>query len=179
MSTPYPAVHQWVVADSILAATRRAVHQAGQDLKESGALWLGQRTETARITAVVLLRGVGVEQSAGCWKVRPEVFGAVTRWAKPKGLSLLAVIHTHIRGVPPRLSLADREYSVQVPGMLAVVIGESGAEADYRRWGWYVHENDRYICLNRNVLAARLILEDDYPFDLREADAESVRVLTP
>jgi len=179
MSAPYPAIHRWVVASSILPTTRKAVHEAGQGLKESGALWLGQRTETAKISAVVLLRGNGVEQSSGSWKVRPEVFGAVTRWARPQGLTLLAVVHTHLRGVPPRLSRADHEYSVQVPGVLAVVIGDGGAEADYHRWGWYVHENDRYICLNRNVLAARLILEDDYPFDFREADAEGLRVLTP
>ena len=53
-------------------------------------------------------------------------------------------MHTHLRGVPPRLSRADREYSVQVPGMLAVVIGEGGHERDHRNWGWYLYDNNDY-----------------------------------
>jgi proteasome lid subunit RPN8/RPN11 len=76
--------------------------------------------------------------------VSPEVFGVVTRWAKPQGLCLLGVVHTHLHGVPPRLSRADREYSVQVPAMLAVVIGEGGHERDHHNWGWYLYENNDY-----------------------------------
>jgi len=113
-------------------------------VREAGALWLGVREDVARTAAVVFLNGEGVEASRGRWKVSPEVFGVVTRWAKPRGLCLLGVVHTHLHGVPARLSRADREHNVQVPGVLAVVIGEGGWDEDHTIWGWYVYENQDY-----------------------------------
>lgn len=144
MNAPYPRIDRWVLPSAAFSATLRTVQEEGQSVREAGALWLGSRADTARITAVVFPRGKGVEATAGKWKVSPEVFGVVTRWAKPQGLCLLSVVHTHLHGVPPRLSRADREYSVQVPGMLAVVIGEGGHERDHLNWGWYLYDNNSY-----------------------------------
>lgn len=178
MTGPYPAIQRWLIPRSLLVATREGVQEAGQSVRESGALWLGNRGETARVSAVVFPRGKGVEERAGRWKVTPEVFGAVTRWAKPQNLSLLAVVHTHLHGVPPRLSRPDREYSVQVPGILAVVIGEGGAESDHRRWGWYLYQRGNYRRLTTQDLSVYLILDIDHFFHTCTADADTVRELT-
>lgn len=161
-----------------MAVTAMGVQEAGEGVRESGALWLGNRNAIARVAAVVFPRGNGVEARAGRWKVAPEVFGAVTRWAKPQAFSLLAVVHTHLRGVPPRLSRADREYSVQVPGMLAVIIGDAGTELDHRRWSWYVYDRGEYRRLITEELNERLIVVEDEHFVQKwQADADSVREL--
>lgn len=152
------------------------VREAGESVRESGALWVGNRSKVAHVSAVVFLRGNGVEETADRWKVAPEVFGAVTRWAKPQAFSLLAVVHTHLRGVPPRLSRADQEYSVQVPGILAVIIGDAGAEMDHRRWGWYVYDRGRYGRLTTQDLNELLIIHDQ-SVQKWQADADSVREL--
>jgi hypothetical protein len=144
MNEPYPHINRWVLPSAAFSATLRAVQEEGQSVREAGALWLGSRADTAHVTAIVFPTGKGVHATAGKWKVSPEIFGVVTRWAKPQGLCLLGVVHTHLHGVPPRLSGADREYSVQVPGMLAVVIGEGGHECDHHNWGWYLYENNDY-----------------------------------
>jgi proteasome lid subunit RPN8/RPN11 len=144
MNEPYPRINRWVLPSATFSATLRTVQEEGQSVREAGALWLGSRADTAHVTAIVFPTGNGVQATAGKWKVSPEVFGVVTRWAKPQGLCLLGVVHTHLHGVPPRLSRADREYSVQVPGMLAVVIGEGGHERDHHNWGWYLYENNDY-----------------------------------
>jgi proteasome lid subunit RPN8/RPN11 len=161
-----------------MSVTAMGVQDAGKNVRESGALWLGDRNEIARVATVVFPRGYGVEERAGRWKVAPEVFGAVTRWAKPQAFSLLAVVHTHLAGVPPRLSRADREYSVQVPGILALIIGNSGAEVDHRRWGWYVFDNGAYRHLTLEDLDECLIvMEDEHFVQKWQADADSVREL--
>jgi hypothetical protein len=173
MKEPYPRINRWVLPSSAFSATLRAVQEEGQSVREAGALWLGSRADTAHVTAIVFPTGKGVQATAGNWKVSPEVFGVVTRWAKPHGLCLLGVVHTHLRGVPPRLSLADREYSVQVPGMLAVVIGEGGYESDHLNWGWYVYENNSY----RKLLALevkQLFKVTSARIDLWQADADKM-----
>lgn len=174
MSTPYPCIERWALAERVLTATLTGVRRAGLCGRESGAFWLGKRVETAMIWAVVIPSGTGVEERPDQWRVSPEVFGAVTRWAKPQGLTLLAIAHTHVRGVPPRLSWADRHYSVQVPGMLAVVIGNGGEDRDYRDWGWYVYENGDYRNLLVPELAARLKIQPDGKVEIWRADAHGV-----
>ena len=179
MTSPYPAIRQWFIPGSLLVATRKGVQEGGQSVRESGALWLGDRGDgTARVSAVVFPRGKGIEERAGRWKVTPEVFGVVTRWAKPQNLSLLAIVHTHLHGVPPRLSRADHEYSVQVPGILAVVIGEGGAESDHGKWGWYLYERGNYRHLTSQDLNGHLIVDADHFFQICEADADALRELT-
>jgi hypothetical protein len=175
MTSPYPAINQWLIPRALMAVTAVGVQEAGGSVKESGALWLGNRDNIARVSTVVFLEGKGIQEHAGRWKVGPEVFGAVTRWAKPQGLSLLAVIHTHLPGVPPRLSRADREYSVQVPGILAVIIGEGGAEMDHTRWGWYRYEIGYYRRLTPNDLSECLILDEHESIQKWRANADEVR----
>lgn len=173
MSNPYPHISRWIVASDCLGATLKGVQECGQGVREAGAFWLGVREEVSRIVAVVLPRGKGIQASPGSWKVGPEVFGVVTRWAKPFGLSLLAVAHTHLRGIPARLSRADREYSVQVPGVLAVVIGDGGSEEDYTKWGWYVYDNQEY----RNIRAEELSREIEIvsgEVEVMSADADGI-----
>lgn len=152
MSNPYPPISRWIVPSETLAATLKGVRECGQGVREAGAFWLGVRQEESGTVAIVMPCGKGIQAGPGHWKVAPEVFGVVTRWAKPRGLSLLAVAHTHLPGVPVRLSRADREYSVQAPGVLAVVIGEGGLEQDHTKWGWYVYEHTAY----RNILPEEL-----------------------
>lgn len=176
MSQPYPPIESWVISPAVRSATLSTLVEHGQGVRESGALWLGRRAEISRVTAVVFPYGHGVDASIGKWKVSPEVFGAVTRWAKPRELSLLGVVHTHLHGIPARLSRADREYSVQVPGVLAVVIGEGGHERDHRNWGWYVYDKSDYRRLSGSDLAQRFNMNPEYEesFCLRLADANAV-----
>lgn len=178
MSEPYPRIDRWVLPRAALSTTLTGVQKEGQSVREAGALWLGSRTDTARITTVVFPIGKGVEATAGKWKVSPEVFGVVSRWAKPLGLSLLGVVHTHLHGVPPRLSWADREYSVQVPDMLAVVIGEGGHEPDYRNWGWYLYDkNDYRQLLTQEV--TQLFEMTSHDIELRHANAATIWQVNP
>lgn len=174
---PYPAIQHWLIPRLVLEETRKGLQKRGQNVRESGALWFGDRGDAARVLAVVFPRGKGVEERADKWKVTPEVFGTLTRWAKPQNLSLLAVVHTHLNGVPPRLSRADREYSVQVPGILSVVIGEGGTEISHQNWGWYLYEKGDYRFLTAQDLNVRLILDADHFFQICEADADAVREL--
>jgi proteasome lid subunit RPN8/RPN11 len=173
MNEPYPRIDRWVLPSAAFSATLRAVQEEGQSVREAGALWLGFRADTAHVTTIVFPTGKGVQATAGNWKVSPEVFGVVTRWAKPQGLCLLGVVHTHLRGVPPRLSRADREYSVQVPGMLAVVIGEGGQERDHHNWGWYLYDNNYYRQLLTQELRQLFEMTSE-SIELRRANADRI-----
>ena len=128
MSPPYPEISEWVVPESARRATLEGVRPAGRRGRESGAFWVGSRSDVSAITGIVLPQGEGVEEYSGEWRVAPAVFGIISRWAKPRGLSLLGIAHTHMRGVPARLSWTDRHQSVRVPGILAVVIGNGGED---------------------------------------------------
>jgi hypothetical protein len=135
------------------------------------------REAVAPVTAVVLPQGKGVEESPGQWCVSPEVFGAISRWAKPRGLALLGIAHTHIRGVPARLSWADRHRSVRVPGILAIVIGNGGEDDDHHDWGWYVYEEDDYRELSRTELRRRIQGDGSAAVEVWRADSEGVWLL--
>lgn len=178
MTTPYPTIKEWVVSDAARRVTLDGVRPAGRKAKESGAFWLGVRKDTARVTVVVLPKGSGVEESIGHWRVSPEVFGEISRWAKPRGLTLLGIAHTHVRGVPVRLSWSDRHRSVCVPGILSVVIGNGGEDEDPFSWGWYVYEADDYRELLRPELTQRVRGSSTDPVDVLRADDEGVWPLT-
>jgi hypothetical protein len=156
VSEVYPEIAEWFVPTKASEATLAGVAEAGRARKESGAFWLGPRAGTSSVTDVVLPSGDGVEESADYWRVAPEVFGAISRWAKPLDLTLLAIVHTHIRGVPPRLSWADRHRSVRVPGILSVIIGNGGEDKIHERWGWYIFDTDDYRELRREELSERV-----------------------
>jgi hypothetical protein len=157
-----------------MSATLAGVRPSGGRGNESGAFWLGTRAAISRVTAVVLPQGDGVEESPGQWRVSPEVFGAISHWAKPRGLTLLGIAHTHIRGVPPRLSWSDRNRSVRVPGILAVVIGCGGEDANYRDWGWYVFDKGDYRDLALPELEERVEVLAENRVDVCRADAAGV-----
>lgn len=174
MSELYPDIDRWMIPGAAMSATLAGVRPSGHCGNESGAFWLGTRTAISRVTTVVLPRGPGVEETPGQWRVASEVFGAISRWAKPRGLTLLGIAHTHVHGVPPRLSWADRHRSVRVPGILAVVIGRGGEDANHRDWGWYVFENDDYRELACPELDRRVEIAADDALDVWGADNESV-----
>jgi hypothetical protein len=136
-----------VLPSSALDATFTAVRSGAQRGVESGVFWMGRRSEVATVEAVLLPRGPGVEERPDRWRVTSEVYGVISRWALPRELSLLAWVHTHGRGVPARLSFADRTRSIRAPGVLAVVIGLGGDEKDSARWGWYVYDDGDYRML--------------------------------
>ena len=107
-------------------------------------------------------------------------FLEMARWAKPLGLTLIAVAHTHIRGVPVDLSWADRTRSVQVPGMLAVVIGNGGHDAVFTDWGWFIYEQNDYREISRSELLNRVrVIIDEPHADTFRADSIGVRPLQP
>lgn len=174
MTSAYPTIKRWVIPAKVFLATLEGVRPAGLLGRECGAFWLGDRTHKARVTTVILPCGEGVQESSGCWRVSPEVFGAITRWAVPRKRCLLAIAHTHMSGVGISLSWTDRNRSVRVPGILAVVIGDAGQHDDHRKWGWHVHEDGRYRQLLEPELSVRVRVQWDDQIDLWHADAHGV-----
>ncbi len=177
MAANYPPVKQWVIAEGIFRQTLDGVRLIAQSEKEAGAFWLGKREAVAEISSLVLPHGRGVEEHRGRWAVSPEVLGAITRWAKPRNLCLLAVAHTHLRGVPPVLSWSDRNLGVRVPGMLAVVIGNGGDDSAHVKWGWYVFEDGDYRQLSQHEIGERIRIDAVREFETWSADANGVQVL--
>ncbi len=178
MSTPYPDIRRWVLPEAAKAATLAGVQPAGRRGDESGAFWLGTRATVARVTAVVLPAGSGVDENPGQWRVSPEVFGAISRWAKPRGRTLLGIAHTHMHGVRSELSWADRRRSVCVPGILSVVIGNAGEDEDYRDWGWYLYDGGDYRPLVPPELARRVEIGAREVVEVWRADSQGVWRLT-
>jgi len=170
----YPRIRRWDIADAALRATLAGVQSAGLLGRESGALWLGERAAVARVTSVVLPSGVGVAESPGCWRVSPEVFGSVARWALPRRLCLLGMAHTHMPGIPALLSSTDRRHGVHVPGFLEVVIGNAGRDGNHRGWGWHVREEQDYQRLTEPELSARIWIDFDTSVEVWRADAHGV-----
>lgn len=166
------------MSDAARRATLVGVRPAGREARESGAFWLGARADVAPVTVVILPSGRGVEESIGHWRVSPEVFGEISRWAKPQGLTLLGIAHSHLRGVPARLSWSDRHRSVCVPGILSVVIGNGGEDDDHYTWGWYVYDGDDYRELLRPELTQRVRCNSADPVEILRADSEGVWPLT-
>jgi hypothetical protein len=104
----------------------------------------------------------------------PEVFGVITRWGRAQGLTLLGIAHTHIAGVPVDLSPSDRTRSVQVPGMLAVVIGNGGLDKVFADWGWFVYETDDYEIIPRVDLLSRIRIAEGNHVQVFKADSSGI-----
>jgi hypothetical protein len=166
----YPPIQEWLVPESVCAATLAGVRPSGQLGRESGVFWLGDRSSQTTIEVVVLPSGLGVEEHPYQWRVSPEVFGEISRWAKPLGLTLLAVAHTHLEGVPIDLSWADRTQSVQVPGMLAIVIGNAGLDDVHTDWAWFIYEKNDYRRIPEYELSKRVVLTNKSTVDVYRAD---------
>ncbi len=157
---PYPAIERWVIPADALLTTLRGIGQAGQRGVESGALWLGQRGLRSIVSAVVLPRGGGVIELPQRWQVSPEVYGVVSRWASPRSLVLLAMVHIH-GGNDVRMSWSDRHRVVQVPGMLSIIIGNGGTDEDHGVWGWYLYDDGEYRALREAERSRRVEVTDD------------------
>ncbi len=157
---PYPPIDTWVVPTGAVAATLARVRGPGERGVESGAFWLGRRAPRCIVDTVVIPSGPGVEERPDCWRVAAEVYGEISRWAGPQGLSLLGILHTHRDRFPARLSPADRTRSVRAPGVLAVVVGHGGRDDDPGVWGWYVFEGDDYRLLDAEERTHRITMPD-------------------
>jgi proteasome lid subunit RPN8/RPN11 len=155
--TPFPSIERWRLPRMACERTRQAVLPAGRRGNESGVFWVGRRQATTTISAVIFPTGPGVVEAPGRWRVAPEVYAAVASWAKPRGLSLLGVVHTHPEH-QPRLSRTDRIHGVKVPDALAVIIGRSGDEPDVEAWGWFIYDGGDYRTLKAAERAERLEL---------------------
>jgi proteasome lid subunit RPN8/RPN11 len=175
--TPYPPIEHWLVPSGARRATLRAVRPAGRRGCESGAFWLGNRARTAAVSAVVLPSGPDVQERPDRWRVAAEVYGRISEWASERGLSLLAVVHTHV-GDSVDLSGADRRRSVQAPGVLAVVIGHGGSERRWRRWGWSFYEDGDYRPLDHGELHRRVHFRPLRRCAIWRADAHRVTRLS-
>ena len=174
MSGPYPQISRWIIPASVISATLAGVQPAGARGCEAGAFWLGCREECSQVSAVLLPTGKGVSESPYRWRVEPEVFGAAIEWAKPRRLTLLAVVHTHVPGVPPKLSWSDRHFSIQVPGILSVVIGNGGQDRELLDWGWYVYENGDYEHVDSPRLRSQFNFDPNSPVDVHKLSADGV-----
>lgn len=170
---PYPPISCWHVPADALQVTLEGVIRGGLHSTEAGALWLGRRMDVARIATVVLPKGRGVVEEPWRWQVGPEVICAITRWARPQGLVMLAMLHTHLGG-SVAMSWSDRNRVVQVPGMLSVIIGHRGADHDPNRWGWYVYDHGAYRELSPGERQRRIVIDDGRTCVARIASSDGV-----
>jgi hypothetical protein len=157
---PYPPIDTWVVPTGVVAATLACVREPGERGVESGVFWLGRRAPRSIVDTVMIPSGPGVEERPDRWSVAAEVYGEISRWAGPQGLSLLGILHTHGNAFPARLSKADRTRSVRAPGVLAVVVGDDGHDNNPEAWGWYVFEGDDYRLLAAEERTRRITMPD-------------------
>ena len=176
---PYPDIDVWEVDRSVIVATLAAVRRPGHEGNEGGVFWVGTRAATSTVRAVVVPAGDGVIEAPGFWRVTPEVYGAVSRWAAERGWSLLAVCHIHGHGIPARLSQQDRNHLVRAPGILAVVVGAAGEDGDLDRWGWYEFAAGAYRQLDTDEQHRRLRLTDAGDLELWTADRHDCRATSP
>jgi hypothetical protein len=168
---PFPVIERWRLPRSACERTRDTVIPAGLRGNESGVFWIGQRSAVSSISAVVFPSGPGVIETPGRWSVGAEVYAAAAVWAKPRRLSLLAVIHTHLSGIPPRMSYTDQTRGLRVQGALAIIIGGGGQESDLDAWGWYVYDGDGYRELGERERRERV--------ELIDADIEFATIAAP
>jgi proteasome lid subunit RPN8/RPN11 len=157
---PFPPIERWLIPQAVCEQTRKAVLPAGRRGTESGVFWLGTRATTSVVHVVAMPIGQGVVELSWQWRVSPELYAAVATYAKPRGLSLLAVVHTHLSGRAPRLSRTDRMKGLKVQDALAVIVGSGGEERDPARWGWFVYDSGDYRDLSPDERAARLEMTD-------------------
>ncbi len=137
-------------------------------------MWLGRRDDISVITTVVLPRGNGVIGAPYQWQVAPEVMGVITQWARPQALVMLGLFHIHV-GCSVAMSWSDRNRVVQVPGMLSVIAGEKGREADLDRWGWYLYEGGEYRGLTPTERQLRIRIDDSSPCPVWAASTDGIR----
>jgi len=156
----YPPVAAWQIPQAAIDATLAAVAAAGRSGRESGVFWLGSRERMSIVRGVVRLHGPGVTEAVGRWVVSPEAYGVVGRLAREHELTLLGGAHTHGAGVPVRLSGTDRKYGTRVPGMLAVVIGNDGADRNPARWSWNTFNDGEFSELDEPERDRRITITD-------------------
>jgi hypothetical protein len=172
---PYPTIGVWELDRSAITATLAAVQRPGRDGNEGGVFWVGTRAAISVVHAVVVPSGRGVIEAPGFWRVTPEVYGVISRWAAERGWSLLGICHTHGEGVPARLSIQDRRHLVRAPGVLAVVIGSGGSDHDLEQWGWYEFASGAYREIGPDERHNRLRVTDDTGVEVWAADRRGCR----
>jgi hypothetical protein len=172
--TPFPPIERWLIPVAACEQTRNAVLPAGRRGNETGVFWLGERSAVSSVTAIVKPIGPGVVELPWQWSVAPEVYAAVAVWAKPRGLTLLAAVHTHLSAQGPQLSHTDRTQGLKVPDALAVIVRAGGQDPDPRRWGWFVFSGDDYRTVAGRELKARVMFTDDAA-DYIEISVEGAR----
>jgi hypothetical protein len=160
-SSTYPPISAWHVPQAAIDTTLAAVAPAGRTGRESGVFWLGERDTLSIVRALVYLHGAGVTEAVGRWIVSPEAYGVVGRLAREHELTLLGSAHTHGVGVPVALSRTDREHGTRVPEILALVIGNNGADRNPARWSWNTFENHDFRAMDREELHRRLQITDE------------------
>jgi hypothetical protein len=171
---PYPAITTWAVGAGVIRETLAAVDPRLRPRCEAGVFWLGRRRAEARVDAVVVPIGDGVEQLPGRWRVTAAVFGQISTWATDSSVQLLAVGHTHGGPSPATLSRRDRTHSIKAPGVLAVVIAHNGGETDPAHWAWYVWERSDYRLLDASERRDRVRIDDTHEPTVWRADVHGV-----
>jgi len=141
---PFPPIERWRLPEVACELTLNAVMPAGRRGCESGVLWLGQRDALSVITAVVHPIGEGVEETSCFWSISPEAYAAVSAWARPRRLTLLAVAHIHLGAGRARMSETDRKQGLKVTDALSIIVPRGGLESDPSAWGWFVFDEGDY-----------------------------------
>jgi len=154
----YPPVSRWLIPEAACELTRESVQPAGRRGTESGVFWLGTRATTSIVRVVAKPAGIGVVEEPWRWSVSAELYAAIAAYARPRCLTLLGVVHTHLSPRVPRLSPTDRTRGLKINDALAVIIGSAGGELDPAHWGWFVYGPRGYRRLAAGERAERITM---------------------
>ena len=119
----FPIVNTWDLPENVIATSYQEMANDGCLDREGIAMWGGTRdaTGTARVEAVVLLRGMGVERNRHFIRISSDLMNEVTDVLDSHNLSLIGQIHAHPPSSSTTLSPTDIRYGIAVPYYLSVV----------------------------------------------------------
>lgn len=119
----FPVVKTWELLADVLPTSYTEMARDGRLDREGIAMWGGTRgaDETARIEAVVLLRGPGVQRHRQFIRISSDLMNEVTDVLDSYSLSLVGQIHAHPPSSSTALSETDIRNGIAVPYYLSVV----------------------------------------------------------
>ena len=83
--------------------------------------------------AVQVHRATNIEASPLRFEIGPEELFAINRAIEDAGQDLGAIYHSHTR-TQPKPSQTDINFAKLHPGVLWIIVGLNGADADVRTW---------------------------------------------
>jgi hypothetical protein len=140
----FPIVSRWELPADVIPTSYREMASDGRLDREGITMWGGTRhaDQMARVEAVVLLRGRGIERNRHFIRISSDLMNEVTDVLDNHNLSLIGQIHAHPPSSSTSLSPTDIQYGIAVPYYLSVVAPRyaSSARPDLEECSAHVYE---------------------------------------